>query len=176
MQENQDPAPAFLQNLILVRIKSQRSINHFRILHGQLLNGFNRLLHNRLVVLVYVHHNLQKFKIRCKGLYRRGVEPYEIDQNQFVERSFAGAFEESCLFGLRGVPGFQSGFSIPKGNAIRFQLSNFILQPLLPTEFRRLTLVSRFEGEGRFIANVECEDGRHNLVNTGEKTNEEKCR
>jgi hypothetical protein len=36
MQENRVLAPAFLQKLILVRIKSQRSINHFRILHGQL--------------------------------------------------------------------------------------------------------------------------------------------
>jgi len=36
MQENRDPAPAFLQNRILVRIKSQRSINDFRILHGRL--------------------------------------------------------------------------------------------------------------------------------------------
>jgi hypothetical protein len=35
-QENRDPAPAFLQNLILVQVKSQRSINHFRILHGRL--------------------------------------------------------------------------------------------------------------------------------------------
>jgi hypothetical protein len=41
MQENRVPAPAFLQNLILVRIKSQRSINHFRILHGQLSNFGN---------------------------------------------------------------------------------------------------------------------------------------
>ena len=38
-QENRDPPPAFLQNPILVRIKSQQSINDFRILHGRLLKG-----------------------------------------------------------------------------------------------------------------------------------------
>jgi hypothetical protein len=43
MQENRDPPPAFLQNPILAHAKSRRRINHFRILHGRLLEG-GRLL------------------------------------------------------------------------------------------------------------------------------------
>src|SRR4051794_15517122 len=35
-QENQDLPTAFLQNRILARVKSQRQINRFRILHGRL--------------------------------------------------------------------------------------------------------------------------------------------
>src|SRR5262249_23764770 len=38
MQENLHPHPAFLQNRILAQTKSARSIKHFRILHGRLLD------------------------------------------------------------------------------------------------------------------------------------------
>ena len=34
-QENRNLRPAFLQNRILVQVKTQRQINHFRILHGR---------------------------------------------------------------------------------------------------------------------------------------------
>src|SRR4051794_34094421 len=37
-QENQDLPTAFLQNRILARVKSQRQINRFRILHGRLIS------------------------------------------------------------------------------------------------------------------------------------------
>src|SRR5258705_11786705 len=36
-QEIRHPHPAFLQNRLLAQVKSQRSINRFRILHGRLL-------------------------------------------------------------------------------------------------------------------------------------------
>src|SRR3954471_21647469 len=39
-QENQDLPTAFLQNRILARVKSQRQINRFRILHGRLRKYF----------------------------------------------------------------------------------------------------------------------------------------
>src|SRR5258705_8603982 len=35
-QEIRHPHPAFLQNRLLAQVKSQRSINRFRILHGRL--------------------------------------------------------------------------------------------------------------------------------------------
>ena len=38
-QENRDPSPAFLQNRMLAHVKSQRRINHFRILHGRPIIG-----------------------------------------------------------------------------------------------------------------------------------------
>src|SRR5262250_2799371 len=38
-QENLHPHPAFLQNRILARPKSARSIKRFRILHGRLLTS-----------------------------------------------------------------------------------------------------------------------------------------
>src|SRR5258705_8510980 len=36
-QEIRHPHPAFLQNRLLAQVKSQRSINRFRILHGRLI-------------------------------------------------------------------------------------------------------------------------------------------
>src|SRR5262249_20948450 len=37
-QENPHAHPAFLQNRLLAQVKSSRSINRFRILHGRLLH------------------------------------------------------------------------------------------------------------------------------------------
>src|SRR4051812_30381498 len=42
-QENQDLPTAFLQNRILARVKSQRQINRFRILHGRLVRTIHRV-------------------------------------------------------------------------------------------------------------------------------------
>src|SRR5258705_9439757 len=38
-QEIRHPHPAFLQNRLLAQLKSQRSINRFRILHGRQTDG-----------------------------------------------------------------------------------------------------------------------------------------
>jgi hypothetical protein len=77
MQENRDPAPAFLQNPILVRIKSQRSINDFRILHGQ-LNSFGEDDAPFLIASMYRH---LAYWPPFLALIRTALAPLQADQS-----------------------------------------------------------------------------------------------